>query len=124
VAKGDTAAIDRLEHDYLTAAAESVGYYRGMSKTLFGRDIAYVLLMHAGAFDARMLPRLLDLYRSHGFRFVTLPQAERDPFYRIDLDLSAPPGPDTLEDAMKARGLATPPRPDAAILANLDTVCR
>jgi len=124
VAKGDTVAIAGLEHDYLTAAVESIGYYRGMSQTLFGRDIPYVLLMHAGAFDARMLPRLLELYRSRGFQFVTLPQAERDPFYRIDLDLTAPPGPDTLEDAMRARGLAVPPRPDATILAGLDKVCR
>jgi hypothetical protein len=30
-----------------------------MSEQLYNRDIPYVLLMHIGAFDARMLPRLL-----------------------------------------------------------------
>ena len=40
----------------------------------------YVLLMHLRAFDARMLPRLLDQYRRDGAMFVTLEQAQADPF--------------------------------------------
>jgi peptidoglycan/xylan/chitin deacetylase (PgdA/CDA1 family) len=124
VAKGDQAAIAKLEHDYLAAAAESAAFSRGLSHALYGRDIPYVLLMHAGAFDARMLPRLLALYRSEGFGFVTLPEAERDPAYRIDVDLRSPDGPDTLEETMKARSLPLPARPEAFDLDSLDAVCR
>jgi hypothetical protein len=121
-AKGDGQAIASLESSYLAAADESIGYSRGLSQTLYGRDIAYVLLMHIGAFDAEMLPRLLSLYRSRGFQFVTLPEAEHDDFYREDTDLHLPPGPDSLEQTMTERhvplpphGLATPP---------FDTMCR
>ena len=42
-----------------------------MAQALYGRDIPYVLLLHIGAFDAR----LLASYQSRGFRFVTLVEA-------------------------------------------------
>jgi peptidoglycan/xylan/chitin deacetylase (PgdA/CDA1 family) len=120
-AKGDQAAVARLEQGYLEAAKAEIDRAHGMSKDLFGHDIPYVLLMHLGAFDARMLPRLLDLYRREGFRFVTLPQAQSDPFYRPDLDLAGSGSGDTLEAAMAVRGRPPPAGPD---LAWLDAVCR
>jgi len=121
-AKGDTAAIKILEDSYLAAASESVDYYRSISQTLYQREIPYVLLMHAGAFSAEMLPRLLELYRGKGFEFITLPEAERDEFYRSATDLNLPPGVETLEEAMRARHLPLPPRTDFA--AKLDSICR
>src|SRR6266700_7520220 len=102
-AKGDEKVIALLQSSYLIAADDGIGYSRGLSHTLYGRDIPYVLLMHIGAFDAEMLPRLLDLYRSKGFRFVTLEEAESDEFYRLDTDLHQPPGPSTLEGIMAER---------------------
>ena len=71
----------------------TIDYTRAMSKALYGRDIPYVLLMHVGALDARMLPRLLKLYRDKGFTFISLQDAEKDPFYKNDLDLSLPSSP-------------------------------
>jgi hypothetical protein len=59
--------------------------------------------MHIGAFDAEMLPPLLALYRSRGFQFLTLQEAERDPLYVTDTDLNLPPGANTLERAMAER---------------------
>jgi len=111
VAKNDPAAIAQLEKTYLDAAADNLDFSRAMSAALFKRDIPYVLLMHVGAFDARMLPRLIQLYQSKGVTFVSLEDAEKDPFYANDLDLSLPGQPDTLEGAMGARGLPFPAQP-------------
>jgi lysophospholipase L1-like esterase len=110
-AKHDTAAVADLETSYLAAAREDAQRARAMSAALYGRDIPYVLLMHLGAFDARMLPRLLDLYRTLGFRFVTLPEAEGDPFYRSAVDLTLPGPSPTLAGAAAARRLAAPSTP-------------
>jgi lysophospholipase L1-like esterase len=118
----DEEEVKKLEESYLSAADESITHYRGMSHTLYGRDIAYVLLMHVGAFDAEMLPRLLELYRSKGFEFVSLADAERDAFYRSSIDLSLPPEPDMLEEVIKAHHLAVPERRDFA--PQLESVCR
>ena len=121
-AKGDKASVVRLERDYLAAAAAEIDRASAMSRTLYGRDIPYVLLMHLGAFDARMAPRLLKLYRDRGFSFVTLPAAEQDPFYQPDIDLAASSATDTLEAAMNARGLPLPAK--MVDLAWLDSACR
>jgi peptidoglycan/xylan/chitin deacetylase (PgdA/CDA1 family) len=120
--KGDSRAIQALEDSYLSAAEEGIEYYRSMSRALHGRDIPYVLLLHIGALDAEMLPRLLQLYRSKGFSFVTLQEAEADEFYRNSVELELPPGLDSIEGAMAARGLSLPVHASYGPL--LDAVCR
>jgi peptidoglycan/xylan/chitin deacetylase (PgdA/CDA1 family) len=122
VAKNDNAAISQLEASYLAAAEATIDYDRAMSKALYGRDVPYVLLMHVGALDARMLPRLLKLYRDKGFSFVRLEDAVKDPFYKNDLDLTLSPMPETLEGAMSVRGLPLPTRPKPSM--DLNAVCR
>ena len=71
--------------------------------------------MHIGALDAEMLPRLLELYRSRGFEFVTLPEAERDDFYRSSTDLSLKAAPDMLESVAAERHVAFPPQPKLSV---------
>ena len=122
VAKRDAKAISTLERDYLAAAAENVGFTRSLSHTLYGRDIPYVLLMHIGALDARLLPRLIALYRAKGFAFVPLAQAESDPYYRQYADPSTPAGLTSLEAEMAERNLPLLPRVDYAPL--VDGLCR
>lgn len=122
LAKGDHEAVTRLEQAYVDSARENARGFRTLSKALYGRDIPYVLLMHIGAFDARMLPRLLALYREVGFRFVTLPEAERDPAYSADADPSRPAEPVGLVARARAKGIAIPPL--YTHMAGLDGMCR
>ncbi|MGB6497265.1 MAG: polysaccharide deacetylase family protein, partial [Candidatus Acidiferrum sp.] len=122
MAKGDSAAVAQLKSSYLAAADQTIPFYRGLSKTLYNRDIPYVLLMHVGALDAELLPQLLDLYRSRGFQFVTLAEAERDRFYNNDLDPRLSSTPDTLEEAMAQAHLPLPAKPAPSI--QLDSLCR
>ncbi|WP_165190410.1 polysaccharide deacetylase family protein [Caulobacter soli] len=124
MAKGDAAAVAVLEASYLKAAQDSLDFERALSAKLYGRDIPYVLLMHAGAFDARMAPRLLKLYRDNGVIFVGLAEAERDRFYAADFKTQATAVPTTLEEAMKAKGLPLPPQAPAWGGAELDKMCR
>lgn len=120
--KHDAKSVTWLETSYLHAADENIGYYRAMSKQLYGRDIRYVLLLHIGAFDAHMLPRLLQLYRQRGFMFVPLEQAQQDPFYRYDVNPRLPPGPDLLENAMREKHLPLPRKAD--YLKQLQAICQ
>ncbi|HEY4011605.1 MAG TPA: polysaccharide deacetylase family protein [Acidobacteriaceae bacterium] len=81
VAKHDDAAMKQLHDTYLAAADEAITASRKLAQGAYGHDIPYVLLMHIGAFDAHMFPELVALYKSRGFTFVTLPEAESDPAY-------------------------------------------
>lgn len=121
VAKGDTRAIAQMESAWLAGAEANLLRYRAMSKALYGRDVPYVLLMHLGAFDARMMPRLLDLYRRHGVRFVSLEEAMRDPIYKAEVDPALPPEPQGLEGVLGARNL---PVPAGHARPALDSFCR
>ena len=109
VAKKDDAAIAGLETSFLAAARAQALRSRALSQAALGRGIPYVLLLHLGAFDARMMPRLIALYRDMGFGFTTLAKAEADPFYAGATDLSRPGPSPTLEAAAAAKGVAVPP---------------
>lgn len=122
VAKGDAAAIQTLHDSYLATAASFIETYRTVARVLYGRDIPYVLLLHAGAFDARMLPELLALYRSRGFRFISLPEAERDAVYAEDPDFGYPGGGALTEQLMAKRKLKFPV--NTKPYRELDATCR
>jgi len=122
-AKDDQASIAEMERDYFAAAEDSLDHSRKLSDELYGRDIPYVLLMHLGAFEARTMPKLLAFYRAKGFEFVSLAEAERDPYYDGFVDLAAPAPPTDLEHAAQdARLAAVPARKD--FVPVLDKMCR
>lgn len=86
MANRDEAGVAELERSYLAAAHQAADDARRLSP-----GIAYVLLMHVGAFDARVMPKLLAQYREQGFHFVTLPAAERS--YDDSVTPPLPPAP-------------------------------
>jgi peptidoglycan-N-acetylglucosamine deacetylase len=122
MALGDPQAMEALESAYSDTVREGIHRSRSLSQTLYGRDIPYVLLTHISPFNARMMPRVLELYRQEGFGFTTLAVAQSDPVYLHDVDPGQPAGPTSLEARARDRGLAIPPRTDRT--AMLDSVCR
>jgi peptidoglycan/xylan/chitin deacetylase (PgdA/CDA1 family) len=118
---GDKAAVVKLELLYMQAAQESVSYFRQVSHTAYGRDIPYVVLLHISPFEARMLPRLLALYRQEGFRFVSLPEAEADPVYTQDVHPQLP-GDSKDMDGKAASKMPLPTRTDFAPI--LERMCK
>jgi peptidoglycan/xylan/chitin deacetylase (PgdA/CDA1 family) len=121
-AKHDDAAIASLHTSYLATADEYITYSRTLSQRLYGRDIPYVLLLHVGAFDAKMLPQLIALFRSRGFEFVTLPQAESDPAYSVDPKIGYPGGGLLMELAAQERNVPLPNANEPE--AQLAAMCR
>ena len=77
-------ALDWLSHSYLQQARHGITIARTLSQSLFGRDIDYVLLIHASPLQAQILDKLLTEYERAGARFIPLSQALHDPVYRIE----------------------------------------
>ena len=121
-ARGDQASIGTLHDSYLTAADQYIHVYRQLSHTLYGHDVPYVLLMHIGAFDARMLPELIALFRSEHFAFTTLEKALADPVYTQDPKVPVPGGSTFNEMVATERKAEIPDMPDRS--AMLDHLCR
>jgi peptidoglycan-N-acetylglucosamine deacetylase len=120
--KHEDAAVASLHDSYLATADEYITYSRALSQRLYGRDIPYVLLLHVGAFDAKMLPDLIALFRKRGFTFVTLPQAESDPAYSVDPKVAYPGGGLLMELAAATRNVNLPNATEPE--AQLEAMCR
>ena len=118
--KADGAGVAELQRLYLDAARESIRVARGTAHALYGRDIPYVLLMHVSAMSAQMMPKVIGIYRDAGFRFVSIAEAETDPVYRDDIDLSRPGRKPDWKLAQE-KGVSLPSSPD--LTAKLDAIC-
>jgi peptidoglycan/xylan/chitin deacetylase (PgdA/CDA1 family) len=81
-AKADAGALSILTESYLDAAAAQLRWSEDTAKRLFGRPMRHILLLHAGAFDARMLDGLLTLYEKLGVKWIPFDMAVADPLYQ------------------------------------------
>lgn len=111
-AANDEKAIRQLHDTYLSAASQATVAFRLLSHQLYGRDIPYILLMHVGAFDAKMLPELIAQFRREGFEFVTLEQASSDTVYDFDPHVKTKGGSTFMEQVAAARKVTVPVLPD------------
>ncbi len=122
MAKGNDAAVAQLHDTYLATAGEYIEVYRELAQRLYGRDVPYVLLMHVGAFDARMLPELIALFRQRGFVFTTLEAAMADPVYRANPQVATPGGSTFNEMVAATRHVEIPDAQEPEKF--LDGLCR
>ncbi len=122
VAKQDEKSIEALRTSYLATADQYITVFRDLTHTLYGRDIPYVLLMHIGAFDAKMLPDLIELFRKRGFSFTTLPDAMKNPAYREDPDVALKYGGAFQEQVAAARHIKI--SPNTKPYKELEAACR
>jgi peptidoglycan/xylan/chitin deacetylase (PgdA/CDA1 family) len=124
VAKNDTQSIEWLKQSYLSRAGESLTQGQQMSQALYGRDIKHVMLLHIGAFEMEMLPRLLELLKRRGFQLVTLQEAESDAAYAIEPALQANWDGPLLAQMMTARHLPIPAYSESNTFEKLSQLCK
>jgi peptidoglycan/xylan/chitin deacetylase (PgdA/CDA1 family) len=109
MAKNDAASVKWLEESYMDIAEEDINLGRNVSRLLFGHDVRYVMLLHIGAFNAVMLPQLLDLLQKKHFRFVPLEKAQSDSVYKISPEPLTNWDGGLLDQILTSRKLALPP---------------
>jgi len=80
-ARGDAKEQERIGGEYLRYMQEACHFSEQLSRRLFGREIAQVLLLHANALNAAYLDELATLFRGRGYRFVSLDRALVDAAY-------------------------------------------
>lgn len=123
LANNDTRAIEELKQLYADAAAESLRVGRERSQLVFGRDIKHVMLLHIGAFETVMLPRLMELLKKEGFAVIPLEEAQRDPAYQTEAAPLSSWNGTFLDQLIRAKGLKPPPRADS-VFPKLEAICR
>jgi peptidoglycan/xylan/chitin deacetylase (PgdA/CDA1 family) len=84
--RGDAEAIAALEATFFDTAVSQLRWADDTLRRLVGRSVPHVLLLHAGAFDAHVLARLLTEYEKAGVRWISLDEALADPVYQREPD--------------------------------------
>lgn len=107
----DTALQARIAEAYLAYMDTTAAYYEALSRKLFGREIAQVLLVHANALNADHLGRLVALFRRRGYRFVSLDAALGDPAYASEDSYTGRAGMSWLQRWALHRGVPFTPEP-------------
>lgn len=121
-AEHDREAIEWLKQSYLTNVSDAIDQAQQMAKMLYGHEIPQVMLIHIGAIEAMMLPRVLEMLKQKGLRLVTLPEAESDPAYDRTAMMDVTGGNTMLLLQMNTRHLKVPPR-DHDFKAQLKDLC-
>jgi peptidoglycan-N-acetylglucosamine deacetylase len=121
--KNDSASIEWLKSSYMATSAEYIALGQSTAKLIYGRDIKHVLLLHIGSFETVMLPQLLESLKRQGFKFITLPDAEKDPAYKSDPDLAMKDGGTLLDQMLEAKHLRQPPHVEKPY-QQLNAICR
>ena len=80
----DDRDVHKLRARYRRAARDTLLDSDRLARTLFGRRIRQILLIHAGQFTGDMIEDLLDEYEAMGVRFVALDDALQDSVYHLD----------------------------------------
>jgi peptidoglycan/xylan/chitin deacetylase (PgdA/CDA1 family) len=106
LAKNDQQSIEWLKQSYMDGAAASLAIGQSTAKRLYGRDIKHVMLLHVGAFETVMFPRLLELLQQRGFRLITLQDAASDPAYAADPEPLTKWGGTFLQQVLASKNLS------------------
>jgi len=80
--EGDQQAVQKVVDGYLAQTAASLEYYEKLTNAVFGRNIPYIMLMHSSQLNALMLDKVLSIFEEHGYKFVTVEEALKDPAYQ------------------------------------------
>ena len=83
IARHDEARRLRIRRQYLDYTERTVAWYQRSSTALFGRQIAFVMLLHATRLNADSIDDLAAILARRRLRGVTLEEAMRDPAYRL-----------------------------------------
>ncbi len=104
----------RIADAYIAYMDTTAAYYEALSRELFDREPAQVLLIHANALNAARLDDLIRMYERRGYHFVSLDEALADPAFESEDTYTGRAGMSWLQRWAIARGvrLTSEPLPD------------
>lgn len=102
----------RVRREYVPYMESIVEFFEQRSVEMFGREIPQILLIHANAMNAELMPELLAMLRRRGYRFVTLETALADPAYRSPDEYAGRNGFSWIHRWSRTKGMAPQGEPD------------
>ena len=89
--------VARVRREYLAYTERTIAWYQRASEALFGRQIAFVMLLHDTRLNADCIDELAEMLQDRKLKPVTLEKAMKDPAYRLRDPYVGPEGIDWME---------------------------
>jgi len=89
---------------YLRHLYDRAQYYDGLSRTLLGRSVAHVLLLHHNLINALFLKDVIQMFKDNGWTLIDSEVAFTDPVYVMRPD-TLPAGESILWSLAKQKGI-------------------
>lgn len=93
LARSDMAMIPKIEDAYIDYSRVEIAYYADLNRNVLGCEPPGILLLHANRINAATIDRILELFTSAGYRFVSLEEAQGHPAYKAPPRFSTKFGP-------------------------------
>lgn len=93
LARRDATMRRRIEDAYIAYSRQQIAYYAGLDREVLGYAPPAILLLHLNRLNAATMDRLLRLFRTAGYRFVSLSEAQADPAYAQPPQVATKYGP-------------------------------
>jgi peptidoglycan-N-acetylglucosamine deacetylase len=85
----DLATAARIRREYLDFTAAEIDYYAKLNTRVLGYEPPEVMLLHDSYLNADTIDDVLALFRTRGYQFTSLAQAQADPAYATpDTDIT------------------------------------
>ncbi len=97
IARHDEARRVRIKAQYLEYTERTIAWYQSASRDLVGREIAFVMLLHATRLNADSIDDFARILKRRKLTGVTLEKAMKDPAYRIHDPYAGRDGIDWIE---------------------------
>jgi Predicted xylanase/chitin deacetylase len=79
--QNDTDLANKVAEEYIPYMESKFAYYERSSKTLFGRNIKQILLIHANNLNADNIDKLARMLVNRGYKFISIAEALTDTVY-------------------------------------------
>ncbi len=89
----DPSMMKRIKQAYLDYSRVQIVYYGELDRKVVGREVPAIMLLHANRLNSETINALLGLFRSTGYRFVSLVEAQSDPVYAVPPAVATKFGP-------------------------------
>ena len=97
LARHDEARVLRVRRQYLEYTERTVAWYQKASQALFGRQIAFVILLHDTRLNADCIDDLANILKRRHLKPISLDEAMKDPAYLTRDPYVGPDGIDWIE---------------------------
>ncbi len=97
ISRHDAPRVARIRRQYLEYTERTVAWYQKASQAVFGRQIAFVMLLHDTRLNADTIDDLAAILKRRKLKGVTLDAAMKDPAYRLHDPYTGKDGIDWVE---------------------------